>query len=335
MSFKKAERKGNKLKICITGPSGSGKTLSALLLAKGLGGKIALIDTENGSASLYAGRPGVPEFDTMDLSPPYTTQKYVDAIKLAINSGYDILIIDSGTHQWAGEGGILSQKEKLDQRPNSNSFTNWGKLTPEQEFFKSNILHANIHLIMTLRSKQEYALNQEPGQKAKVQKLGMAPIQREGMEYEFTTVFDVDMTHNATASKDRTGIYDGKYFVLNEKTGEEFKKWIGENKEEQPKTQLGAPESTVIENEEVLDPSLVIIPGAFKGRSIEHLEKTSCDHVLNSFAKLFKEDQAKYSTEPYKIMVANVRQRRSELEGSQGDFAKFNQPTSVIQPRVQ
>lgn len=103
----------------------------------------------------------------------------------------------------------------------------------------------------------------------------------------------------------------------------------------QHKTQLAAPESSAIENEEVLDPSLVIIPGAFKGRAIEHLEKTSCDHVLNSFAKLFKEDQAKYSTEPYKVMVANVRQRRSELETPQGDFAKFNQPTSVIQPRVQ
>lgn len=223
--FKKAERKKVRLKIAISGPSGSGKTLSALLLAKGLGGRIAVIDTENGSASLYAGNEKLPEYDTLELAPPFETNKYIDAIKTAEKEKYDVLIIDSASHQWSGEGGLLNKKEALDAR-GGNSYTNWAKLTPEHERFKSAILHSDLHVIMTVRSKQEYALVDDGKGKNKVQKLGMAPIQRDGMEYEFTTFFDLDMSHQAEASKDRTGMFDGKLFKINEGTGEVFKSWL-------------------------------------------------------------------------------------------------------------
>lgn len=343
-TFKKATRSGNKLKLSITGPSGSGKTLSALLIAKGIGGKIALIDSENGSASLYADQEGIPPFDALDLSPPYTTQKYVDAIRLAINEKYNIVIVDSGTHQWAGEGGILSQKEKMDQRPGSNSFTNWGKLTPEQEFFKSTILHADIHLIMTLRSKQEYALVQEPGQKAKVQKLGMAPVQREGMEYEFTTVFDVDMSHNASVSKDRSGLFDGKYFKITEDTGRELKAWLGsETKSENiPKSDLAATpaldehRATVEAKKlEFIRDSKIAIPGAFYGRSISSLNEQACKAVITSFEAEYKNNKEKCSGIEYKETITRVRERLKEFETAKSAFGSFSEPSSVIVPRAQ
>lgn len=224
--FKKAVRKRAKLKLAITGPSGSGKTLSSLYIAKGLGGKVAVIDTENGSASLYAGRSDVPEFDSFELTSPYTTQAYLKAINEAVKAGYDVLIIDSGSHQWAGDGGILTRKEQADQKPGSNSYTNWGRFTPEHEQFKSAILQMPIHLIMTLRSKQEYVLQQnEKGKQAPI-KVGMAPVQRESFEYEFSSVLDVDMTHTAESSKDRTGLFDGQRFKITQETGEKLGAWL-------------------------------------------------------------------------------------------------------------
>lgn len=228
--FKKAERKRVKLKLAITGPSGSGKTYSALRLATGIGGKIAVIDTENGSASLYSDRFN---FDVLELSAPYSVEKYSQAIRNAVEAGYDIVIIDSISHQWRGEGGILNKKEQLDSR-GGNSFTNWAKLTPEQEKFVAELLHSNIHLIATIRSKQEYAMSQDEKGKARVQKMGLAPIQREGMEYEFTTVFDVGMNHEAETSKDRTGLFADKIFKITEETGKEIKAWVDSGVEAKP-----------------------------------------------------------------------------------------------------
>lgn len=228
--FKKAERKRVKLKIAITGPSGSGKTYSALRIATGLGGKIAVIDTENGSASLYSDKF---KFDVLELTPPFVTEKYNEAIRLAVEAGFDVLIIDSITHAWAGEGGLLEQKEQLDARGRGNSYTNWGSITKKHESFKSSLLHSDIHLIVTMRSKQDYALVEKEG-KQTPQKMGLAPIQREGMEYEFTTVFDVAMNHEAASSKDRTNLFDGKILKLSEQTGKAFLDWLSTGKEVDP-----------------------------------------------------------------------------------------------------
>lgn len=278
--FQKATRRKAKLKLTITGPSGAGKTLSSLLLAKGIvevlrtegrEPKIALLDTENESASLYADQVveldaaaiKIPDFDTMSMVPPYTTQKYIAAINLAVSKGYDILIIDSGTHQWAGEGGILSRKEAMDTKPGSNSYTNWAKMTPEQEQFKSAILNAQIHLIMTLRSKQDYVLSKDERGKQVPQKVGMAPIQRDGMEYEFTTVFDADMTHQVTVSKDRTGLFDGKYFKITDATGKTLANWLMSGEDALPKTTTSAVKP--------LNPDEFITGGSLSGKRISDL----------------------------------------------------------------
>lgn len=220
--FKKAERKQIKLKLAITGPSGSGKTYSALALAQGLGKKIAVIDTENGSASLYSEHF---EFDVLELEAPFNTEKYIQAIKYAEVAGYDVLVIDSITHAWSGEGGLLQQKESIDAR-GGNSYTNWATVTKKHEIFKSAFLNTNMHIICTMRSKQDYVIEQNEKGKSAPKKVGLAPIQREGMEYEFTTVFDIAMNHEAIASKDRTGLFTDQMFKVTKEIGEKISKWL-------------------------------------------------------------------------------------------------------------
>lgn len=221
--FKPAERVETRLRACLTGPSGSGKTWTALLLAKGIGGRWALIDTENRSAALYADRFS---FDVCQIDSPYTVDKYLAAMKAAGEGEYVGMIVDSASHQWAGEGGILDRKEKLDAH-GGNSFTNWGKVTPEHERFRAALLHPRIHLIATLRSKVAYVLEEDKRGKQVPRKVGMAPIQREGMDYEFDLVLDLDLKHHAMASKDRTGLFDSSApFLPTEETGRQIITWL-------------------------------------------------------------------------------------------------------------
>lgn len=223
--FKKAERKKTKLKLGISGPSGSGKTYTALLIAKGLGGRVAVIDTENGSASLYS---HLYDFDTLELGPPYTTARYEQAVQAAIGEGYDVIITDSISHQWAGQGGLLDEKALLDQSGKGNSFTNFQTITPKHEKFKSLIIQAPVHMICTMRSKSEYILVENDKGRQAPKKVGLAPVQREGMEYEFTTMIELDMNHTATASKDRSGLFDGKTFMPGEQTGKDLLSWVNQ-----------------------------------------------------------------------------------------------------------
>lgn len=229
--FKKAEKKQTKLRLAITGPSGSGKTYSALQIASGIGNKIALIDTENHSASLYADEFS---FDTREIDPPYTITKYIEAIQAAVLAGYDVLIIDSITHAWAGEGGLLAKKEALDNSNRGNSFTNWGSISKEHEQFKGRLLNCDVHLITTIRSKQDYVLQSNEKGQSIPKKIGLAPIQRDGIEYEFSLVLDMGMDHNASVSKTRIKSFDGSVFRPNKKTGETLLAWLMQGKKEEP-----------------------------------------------------------------------------------------------------
>lgn len=225
ISFTKATRRATKLKIAVTGPSGSGKSLGVLALAHQLapGGKIAAIDTENGSLSLYADRY---PFDTIELGPPYLSTKYQAAITAAIEAGYDVLIIDSLSHQWDGDGGILQRKDEADTVPGTNHWTNWGPFTKEHNAFRARLLEAPIHVLATMRSKMAYQ-QAEMGSKKKIEKLGLQPIQREGMEYEFALTFDLQMDHKADASKDRTSLFAGKRTnLLDPTTGKALLDWL-------------------------------------------------------------------------------------------------------------
>lgn len=206
MQFQKAQRKKAKLRLGLTGPSGSGKTWSALLLAKGLGGKTAVIDTERGSASLYE---HLHDFDVLNLDAPFTPERYIEAIRAAEKAGYDVLILDSITHEWSGAGGCLELVDEVARaKYRGNSWSAWNEVTPRHRAMIDAILTSPLHIIATMRSKTETSQIEENGRK-KVIKLGMKAEQRDGSEYEFTTVLDlVHDGHFATASKDRTGLFD-------------------------------------------------------------------------------------------------------------------------------
>ncbi|WP_223869011.1 AAA family ATPase [Paenibacillus sp. UASWS1643] len=231
MLIRKAQRKVTKARIGMTGPSGSGKTLSALLMAFGMTGdweKIGLVDTENRSADLYAEtmKAGVhiPEFPKIDLDPPYTTEKYIEAIKAFEDYGVDVIIIDSLSHAWAGEGGLLEQKDTMSK--SKNSFAAWGELTPKQNKMVEAILKSKCHIFVTMRSKTEYVLEANDKGKQVPRKIGMAPVQRDGLEYEFTLVMDLTADHIATVSKDRTGLFDGQYFTPSVDSGKQLLEWL-------------------------------------------------------------------------------------------------------------
>lgn len=224
MAFQKATRKKAKLRLALTGPSGSGKTWGALQIAKGLGGRIACIDTEKGSASLYE---NIVDFDVQELSAPYTPEAYIRAIREAEAAGYDTLIVDSTTHEWNGPGGCLELLEDIAKaKYRGNTWSAWSELTPRHRAFIDAMLQSNMHIIATGRSKTETAQVEENGRK-KVAKLGMKTEQRDGFEYEFTVVLDIIHDgHYAVASKDRTGLFSGDAKPISEQTGEELLQWL-------------------------------------------------------------------------------------------------------------
>lgn len=230
MAFTKAVRKKSKLRLGITGPSGSGKTLGALLIAKGLGGKIAVIDTEKGSASLYAENPKYDvDFDTMDLDPPYAPENFIKAMREAEQGGYDVLIIDSTTHEWSGVGGCLELVDEIARaRYKGNSWSAWNDITPRHRAFIDAIQRSPLHVIITMRSKTETAQTEGPNGKKQVVKLGMKAEQRDGFEYEMTVVLDVvHDTHFVQTSKDRTGLFmDRDPFKIAETTGVMLREWL-------------------------------------------------------------------------------------------------------------
>ena len=221
---RKAERSQKFLKIALCGASGSGKTFSALLIAKGLGGKILCLDTENKSADLYS---DIVDFDKVDIEPPFTIIKYLEVMKYAEEHEYTTLIIDSLSHAWAGEGGLLEQKNTLDSKPGSNQWTNWLQPGKEQEKLKSAVVQTNINIIGCMRAKEEFILTENDRGKKVPVKMGMAPIQREGFGFEFDAQLMLDMKHGADSSigKDRTRLFEGKYFVISEQTGKDLQEW--------------------------------------------------------------------------------------------------------------
>lgn len=223
--FRKAQRKQAKLKIGISAPSGAGKTYSALLMAYGMCGdwsKIAVIDTENGSAELYSDLGG---YSVCPITPPFTPKKYIAAINEAVEAGFKVLIIDSLSHAWSGAGGLLEMKDKATKASNSgNSFTAWRDVTPEHNKLVDTILQSDIDVIVTLRAKSDYVITDDNGKKS-IKKVGLAPIFRDGLEYEMTVFFDMSQDHIATASKDRTRLFDGQNFTPTFDTGKQLVEW--------------------------------------------------------------------------------------------------------------
>lgn len=201
--FRQAVRQQSKLRMTLDGPAGSGKTLTALRFAHELaqGGKIAVIDTERGSAAKYAGDTydgNIFAFDVLELQQ-FSPQRYIDGIQAAGRMGYAVLLIDSLSHAWEGTGGALEMKQKA-----GDSWSSWRQVTPIHNAMIDAILQAPMHVITTMRSRMEYVQEtDETTGKIKIVKKGMAPIQRPGTEYEFDLVCDIDQQHIMTVGKSR------------------------------------------------------------------------------------------------------------------------------------
>ena len=217
--FKPATREKLKLRMAIDGPSGSGKTYTALRFGFGLvdgdAGRVAVIDTEHRAASKYQGEApdGIPwTFDVCELVH-FAPTAYAAAIKEAGQAGYDVLIVDSLSHAWEGIGGAL---DLVDQK-GGNKFTAWKDVTPLHRSMIEAILASPCHVIATMRTKTEYILEEETNKQGKTiqvpKKIGMAPIQRSGTEYEFDVVADMDLSHTLSVSKTRCPAMDGQKSV--------------------------------------------------------------------------------------------------------------------------
>jgi|694.fasta_scaffold19202_13 hypothetical protein len=207
--FKKAVKSESKLRLAITGPSGSGKTYTGLMLAAALAdGGVAVIDTENGSASKYA---DVFEFDVAEMHAPFSPAKYVAAITEAANAGYKVILLDSLTHAWSGTGGLLDIVDEAAKKSQSkNTYMAWKEGTPLQNQLIDAIIQAPIHVIATMRSKAEYVLETNDRGKQAPKKVGMAPIQRDGMEYEFDIVLQMTLDNDAIVEKTRCSAIAGR-----------------------------------------------------------------------------------------------------------------------------
>jgi hypothetical protein len=219
MAFVKAKKEKIWTKVLLGGSSGSGKTYSALRLATGLakkcGSGIAAIDTEAGRIRYYANEF---DFSDMQLTEPFTPEKYIEAINEAVGSGFKVLIIDSISHEW-------NYCVDIHDKMPGNSWTNWSKVTPRHDAFMEKILQAPIHIIATVRGKDEYVLEEKNG-KQTPKKVGLGFKQRDGVEYNYTATFNIAQdTHIAEATKDNTHIFEGRYEVLTEKDGEALYDW--------------------------------------------------------------------------------------------------------------
>ena len=202
LHIRPSTRNRAKIKLALQGCAGSGKTYSALLLAYGMTSdwsKIAVIDSENGSADLYA---HLGAYNVVSLGGDYSPENYIEAITLCENAGMEVIIVDSISQCWDY---LLDFHAGLQ----GNSFANWAKVTPRQNAFVQKILQSEVHIICTMRTKQDYVLNEKNG-KMVPEKVGLKAMQRDGMDYEFTVVLDIDLKHHVQASKDRTGLFMGR-----------------------------------------------------------------------------------------------------------------------------
>lgn len=239
MALQRAVRKKMKVPIMLMGASGSGKTVGALLIAKGIvwemfpdlsedekWGKIAVIDTEHGRSTLYAGmtikEQEIGSFLHYDLPKPYTTQRYKDAFTECKQAGCEVIIVDSITHAWSGEGGILDKVNTL-----GGKFSDWNKVKPDENTLLSIFLDTDVHVIACVRSKQGYELTTLDTGKLQIEKVGLKAEQKDSLEYEFAITFQLYQNHTAEAMKDNSNGFDGR-FIITEQTGKQIYDWAEE-----------------------------------------------------------------------------------------------------------
>jgi len=273
--LRQAQKSKSKMRLGLSGPSGSGKTYSALLLASGIAPweKICVIDTENGSADLYT---HLGAYNVITLDPDYSPESYIEAIKTAEDAGMEVIILDSASHEWDGEGGCLQINEKLaGAKFRGNTWAAWSETTPRHQAFISAITGSKAHIITTARSKTDTIQTEDK----KIKKVGLKEIQREGFEYELTVNFNVDRDkHLAIASKDRTGIFiDVDPFLITKETGEAIKQWCDDGED---------PRALIAKIEEVLTAKGKTAAPILNAYKVESLDQLSFPVLLKVMDKV-------------------------------------------------
>lgn len=286
MAFKieKASKKKLKARILLESVSGGGKTYSALILARNLGKKICVIDTEDNSASLYS---ELCEFDVIDFPKPYSPTNLIMAIEQLEEENYDVIVIDSLSAFWASTGGVLEIQTKMAK--SKNSFQAWGDVTPLQNKLIDKILHCKSHIICTTRLKTDYVMEEYTDGSGKIKskpvKVGLKTVQREGLDYEFTVVFRLDRQHFATADKSRTPIFDDFNDLITDDIAIRFKNWLNDGKEE------------------------------IKNNDLKIFEEMSNIDNMNDLAKFFKDNYSKVVDKEKFITLKDMR--KEALSGSE------------------
>ena len=239
LEFKKATKKSAKLRAGVYGTSGSGKTYTSLLIAKGMGGKVAFIDTEHGSASKYS---DLFEFDVCELDS-FDPRELIKGLE-NIPNVYDTVVIDSMSAFWQGDQGILQQVENAGKRSQGgNSFRAWAEVSPTLNRINDLVMGAPYHVITTLRAKTEYVVEQNAKGKAAPRKVGLAPVYKEGWEYNLDFVARMDNDNALIVEKTRIPDFAGEVISKpDEKVGQRLAAWLGS----------GAKVPTPIEELEVL-----------------------------------------------------------------------------------
>lgn len=239
MTFRPATKFESKARIALIGPAGSGKTYTALTLAHALGSKVAVLDTENGSASKYA---DLFAFDVRDDLRSFQPAAFVEAVREAELAGYDVLVLDSLSHEWNGHGGALEMVDSFAVKEKGNKFGAWRHVTPEHQKFVDAVIRANLHVIATMRSKTEWVVEEVNGRKIP-RKVGLAPVQRDGIEYEFDIVGELDPDNNLVVTKTRMSALSGAVFPKPDRAlGEAIKEWLSgapDTRERAPKLPAG------------------------------------------------------------------------------------------------
>ena len=330
MAFIKAEKSKAKLRMAIFGTAGSGKTFTALRVASGiakaLNSRIAVIDTERGSASKYADRF---DFDTLELTPA-KLENYTSAFADAEKAGYKVLVIDSMSHGWQE---LLEEIEALaKQRYNGNTFRAWGEGTPKQREFIDAMLAFNGHIIATMRAKTDYIISDDGKGKMKPQRVGLAPEQGKGIEYEFDLLAEINAEHYATIIKDRTGKYQDKGI---EKPGEEFGAelvaWLNSGaeiiekpKSEEPKKEQPKAETPKAEQPKAQETGKV----AFKDKPVEFRLEWAKKKSAEFGIKLNMADlELLPKEEQYQIIVKAVNdKKKADEEKRIADLKKEDKP---------
>lgn len=239
MDFVKARKSQAKARVALIGPTGAGKTYTALVMATGMAkemgaeGSIVVIDTEHNSAAKYSDM-----FDFMVPSenlPDHSPASYVKAIEACEAAGFSVIVIDSLSHAWVGKGGALEMKDRFAaQSKSSNSFQAWSKVTPQHNALMEKLISSKAHIIATMRSKMSYVQDQDDRGRTRIRKLGMAPVQRDGVEYEFDLIGDISREHTMTIDKTRWSEIDSFHGIVDEEFGRRLVRWLSDGVEQQP-----------------------------------------------------------------------------------------------------